>query len=88
MGHLRLDQITGADIERFRDEQRKTGLAPQSVNKLLTTAAAVFKYAARHEQTDRTPAAVAERCRLNAAEIVIGAENRTQTGEAVNPDED
>jgi site-specific recombinase XerD len=56
-GPLRPDQLTVADVERFRDERRRAGLAPQSVNKLLTTTAAVYKYAARHELTDRNPAA-------------------------------
>jgi integrase len=85
--NLRLDQISVADVERFRDERRKAGLAPQSVNKLLTTAAEVFKYAARHELTDRNPAAVAERCRLNAAEVVIGVENGAEDNTALRPDE-
>ena len=39
LGDLRLDQVTVADVERFREERRKT-LAPRTVNKLLATSSA------------------------------------------------
>ena len=43
LGHLRLDQIGVNDMERFRAERLAAGLGAPTVNKLLTTAAAVFR---------------------------------------------
>ena len=63
---MRLDQITVASVERFRDDRRRTGLSPQTVNKLLTTIAAIFKFANRKELIDRNPAGIAERLRSGA----------------------
>jgi integrase len=69
LGTRRIDQIGVADVDAFREDRRATGLAPQTVNKLLTTLAAVFTFAQRRELITRNPAAVAERCRLNADEV-------------------
>jgi integrase len=86
-GRRRLDQITPADVEHFRDERRAAGLGAATVNKLLTTGAAVYKYAARHRLTEGNPFAVADRCRLNADEVsLIDMDNQTAEKE-VSPDE-
>jgi integrase len=66
LGALRIDQIRVAHIDALRDSCRRAGLAPKTVNKVLTTVAAIFKFAIRREYTDRNPAAMAERCRLRA----------------------
>lgn len=71
LGRARIDQIGVTDVDAFRDARLATGLRAQSVNKLLTTLAAVFTFAQRRELITRNPAAVAERCRLNADELVM-----------------
>jgi integrase len=71
LGPIRLDKIRVKHLEDFRDDRRKAGLSPQTVNKLLTTAAAVFRYAQQHELLERNPAAVVERCRLNTGELTL-----------------
>jgi integrase len=63
LGAHRVDRIRVKHIERFCRERLAAKLAPQTVNKLLTTATAVFNYAMRHEYIDRNPAAVRGRCR-------------------------
>ena len=89
LGPLRLDQIRVEHIEAFREDRRRAGLAPQTVNKLLTTAAAVFKYAGRRELIDRNPAAVAERCRRGADELSLENPEQDAAGDRskVRPDE-
>jgi len=53
LGELRVDTIRVKHLERLRDERRRSGLSPQTVNKILTTATAIFAYAGRHECIDR-----------------------------------
>jgi integrase len=88
LGKRRIDQITVADVDAFRDDRRAAGLAPQTVNKLLTTLAALFVFAQRRELVTRNPAAVAERCRLNADELAMEALlDADDSTESVNPDD-
>jgi integrase len=84
LGRLRIDQIHVADVDAFREARRAAGLAPQTVNKLLTTLAAVFTFAQRRELVGRNPAAVAERCRLNADEVSMETQSDTDD-DSVNP---
>lgn len=90
LGHRRIDHVNVADVDNFREDRRAAGLAPRTVNKLLTTLAAVFAFAERRELVTRNPAAVAERCRLSADEIsmqpVISTEEEDVDGQ-VSPDE-
>jgi len=69
IGKLRLDQISVSVIERLRDSLRRGGLSPQTVNKVLTTATAIFKLAVRRNYWTTNPAASAERLRLNTGEL-------------------
>lgn len=89
LGPLRIDQIRVKDIEDLREQRRRAKLSPQTVNKLLTTAAAIFKHAQRHDLTDRNPAAAAERCRLNAGELQLGRPDATSSHDdvTVHPDQ-
>jgi integrase len=89
LGTRRIDQIGVADVDAFRDERRVSGLKPQSVNKLLVTLGAVFTCAQRREWVSRNPAAVAERCRLNAGEVSMERTHTDteDTGDSVNPEE-
>jgi integrase len=68
LGKVRLDKITVAMIERRRDRLRSDGLAPRTVNKILTTATAVFALAVRRGYVSMNPAQVAERLRCDDAE--------------------
>lgn len=92
IGLLRLDRIDVGTIERFAAERRSAGLAPQTVNKMLTTAAAVFKFAIRHRQAVTNPAEIAERLKVGAAELLDGdAGERTDAevsaDEVLSPEE-
>ncbi len=68
LGDLRLDRIDVALIEKVRDELRSK-LSPKSVNAVLTTAAAIFKLAARRKLVNGNPAADAERAFIGAIEL-------------------
>ncbi len=87
LGKRRIDQIHVVDVDAFREGRRAAGLAPQTVNKLLTTLAAVFTFAQRRELVTRNPAAVAERCRLNADELLTETllTDGDDCNESVNP---
>jgi hypothetical protein len=63
LGPMRADKVTTRDVEEFRDARKAAGLSPQTVNKILTTLTAIYKYANARDVTDRNPAAVAERLR-------------------------
>lgn len=78
-----------ADVDAFRDNRRAAGLAPQTVNKLLTTLAAIFTFAQRRELITRNPATVTERCRLNAGEVAMETllTAADDSNEIVNPDD-
>jgi hypothetical protein len=69
IGKLRLDQINVSVIERLRDTLRRAGLSPQTVNKVLTTATAIFKLAVRRNYWTSNPAGSAERLRVTTAEL-------------------
>ena len=61
LGKHRVDRLRVKHLEVFCRDRRTAGLAPQTVNKLLTTAAAVFAYAMRHQYIEFNPAEVVER---------------------------
>jgi integrase len=54
-GPRRIDTITAADVERFRNERRDQ-MAPISVNQLLQHLGAIFSYALRHNLIVKNPA--------------------------------
>jgi site-specific recombinase XerD len=67
---MRADNVTTRDGEEFRDARKAAGLSPQTVNKILTTLTAIYKYANARDVTDRNPAVIAERLRTTSGEIV------------------
>jgi integrase len=96
LGPLRIDRIRVADVDAFRDGRRAAGLAPRTVNKLLTTLAAILALAERRELITRNPAHVAERCRLNAGEVSMevqpdadgaDADESVSPGDVLSPEE-
>lgn len=68
LGKVRLDKITVAMIELRRDQLRGDGLAPRTVNKVLTTASAIFALAIRRGYVVTNPGLVAERLRSDDSE--------------------
>lgn len=87
LGTVRVDQLRIGDVDRFREDRRRAGLAPQTVNKLLTTLTAVLKFAMRQDWIDRNPAAIAERCRMHAEEVSLTENADTGDVEEVDPDD-
>jgi integrase len=74
LGEYRLDRIDVKTVEEFRDKLsvgRKPGrgLSPRTVNKILTTGSAIFKFAMRHGLVRTNPFALAERLRSDSKEI-------------------
>jgi integrase len=86
IGLLKLNKIDVATVERFARARKQAGLAPQTVNAILTTAAAVFNYAIRHKKTTMNPAEIAERLKVGEAELVEG-EGDERVDVEVSPDE-
>ena len=86
IGHLRLNKIDVRRIEEFAQDRRKAGVSPQTVNKILTTATAVFQFAVRHKKTVLNPADSAERLKVGATELRDG-EDTERTGIEVQEDE-
>jgi integrase len=84
LGRHRIDRVSVADVDAFREARRAAGLSPQTVNKLLTTLAAVFTFAQRREWVARNPAAVADRCRLGAGELRMVTDETDDAG-SVSP---
>jgi integrase len=80
VAQLRLDQIEVARIERLRDALSTKGLAPQTVNKILTTGAAIFALAQRRGLVERNPFALVERLRMGSAELTAGEDARPGGG--------
>ena len=75
-GDKRIDRINVAAVEKFRDQKLAEGLAPATVNKLLTTLTAVYNFAMRRGCCVLNPAKDAERAREGAAELSAGTTRR------------
>jgi integrase len=58
-----------AAAESFRDQVHAGGLGPKTVNKVLTTGAAIFDFAMRRQYVQVNPFELAERLRDNPAEM-------------------
>jgi len=86
LGTLQLNRIDIGTLEKFAAARRATGLSPASVNKLLTTASAIFKYAMRRKLVVTNPASDADRQKGHAGELVDGAE-AARVGDEVREDE-
>lgn len=71
LGDLRLDQVRVADVERFREALRSK-LAPRTVNKMLAAVSAIFDHAIKHGFTEKNPARVVDRLKLDTGEVVLG----------------
>ena len=89
LGEKRVDQITTLVVEEaLRDRLQSEGsLAPQTINKILGTLTAVFKYAERHGIAERNPAQLAQRLRVRGAEIDSSNPQKGSPGREVDPGE-
>lgn len=67
LGDMRLDKIDVELIEKFSDEWSEK-LSPKSVNKILTTATAIFKLAMKYRYVRENPAAEADRKKATTTE--------------------
>jgi integrase len=81
---LRVNRIDVATMERVRDKLVGAGLGPVTVNKVLVTASAIFRRAAKKNPLIRNPAADTDRLGLGNDEITEGESRRR--GGAVNPE--
>ena len=55
-GALRIDQVTTAAVEQFRNQKRDGGLETQTVNALLWVVTSILTYAVKHQYIARNPA--------------------------------
>ena len=91
LGDLRLDQVRVVDVERFREGCRKK-LAPRTLNKILAALTAIFDHAIKHGYTEKNPARVVDRLKLDTGEVILDDGNddapkkRPSTGR-VTPDD-
>ncbi len=87
LGRYRLDRITTNLIEEMRFRWRdsgKTPLSPPTVNKLLTTTAAIFDEAIRLDKTKHNPAGKAKRIGVGSVEAQGNGE---KDGQEVRPEQ-
>ena len=91
IGDLRIDTIDVARMRKLRDELRNKGLAPKTVNKVLTTVAAVFKVAMKDRLVKWNPAAEVERLQVGSAEVTAEHADRSDVAvtehDVLSPDE-
>jgi hypothetical protein len=99
--NLRVNQITIGKVETLRDallrevtEKDATEQAParkklsaQTVNKVLTTAAAVLERAVRHNWCVKNPAALVERARIAPNQVLDGEAQSRDANRPVRADE-
>lgn len=86
LGELKVTELRTAHLEHFRDDRRKAGLAPVTVNKLLTRAGAILKLAQRRDLIAANPAKVAERVEGEVKEVTLGYEDVGDEDGAVDPE--
>lgn len=89
LGHRRLDSITATVVERLvrdamAEKPRRAGatmsLTPRTINKVLTTGAAIFKVAERRNLVERNPFALAERLREGGGELKEDTDRAREDG--------
>ena len=72
-----MDRIDTLAMEKFRGDLRDKGLAPQSVNKVLTTATAIFQRAVKKHLVRINSARECDRLGKSDGEIIKGEANGT-----------
>jgi integrase len=84
-GPHRLDRITVAAVEKFRNDLRDQGYAHRTINTILRIMGAVFKKATRRGQCAKNPVDNVDRAVAAAREIRPG-EEADGSGDEVHPD--
>src|SRR5271154_1725470 len=69
LGAERLDRITVAAVEKFRNDLHERGYAPTTINQILRIAGGVFRLAIKHRRCATNPLDRIDRVRKSAAEI-------------------
>jgi len=78
---------TRPDQADEKPERKRQALSAVTVNKVLTTAGAVFKMAVRRKYCLSNPLDVAERADIGSNELIAGEETRREADSEVRPDE-
>ena len=88
IGGMRLDHVRVATVEQLREKLRQQ-LAPRTVNKILAALSAIFDHAIKHGHTEKNPARVVDRLKLDTGQVALGSEAqaRRKSGPRVTPDE-
>jgi integrase len=84
-GADRLDRITVAAVEKFRNYLRDQGYAHRTINTILRIMGAVFRLAIKHGQCAKNPVDAVDRAVAAAREIKPG-EEPDSNGDEVHPD--
>jgi integrase len=88
LGELRVTAIDAETMERFSQGRLDRGkLCAKTINGVLVTAGAVFKYAMKHKLCVTNPAKLADRVRENTGEVGEGANEAERTDDVVREDE-
>lgn len=90
LGPLRLNQVDVDAMERFRDAllaDTEKGLGAVTVNKVMTTAAAIFRFAEKRKKCSNNPAALADRLHVSEEIVDEGGDVHRVSRRAVS-DED
>lgn len=85
-GSLRLDRISVAEVEKFRDDLIAAGYAYRTINVILRIMSAVFRLAIKYSECTRNPIELVERATLAAREVNPGQEGEASISDAVVPD--
>jgi integrase len=85
-GKVRMDRISVAQIEKFRDELVKAGYAYRTINVVLRVMSSVFRLAIKHGDFTRNPLELVDRATPAAKEVKPGQEAADSVRDAVDPD--
>lgn len=85
-GKIRLDRISVAEMDKFRDGLAKAGYAHRTINVILRIMSAVFRLAIKHGEYTRNPLELVDRATPAAKEVKPGEEGANAVHDAVDPD--
>jgi integrase len=85
-GTQRLDRVTVGAIEKLRDDLRKDGYAPRTINTIIRIVGAVFRAAIRRGEAINNPVDRVERAFLAARELRPGEDEGDSSDDTISPD--
>jgi len=86
IGALRLDRVTVGAIEKLRDDLRKDGYAPRTINTIIRIAGAVFRAAIRRGEATNNPLDRVERAFMASRELRSGEDEAGSNDDTISPD--